>query len=100
LQKGLVGHPIALCNLKKAYFFGHASKELSKIYSNKLKCEDFDLMQDALFASFKDAINCKEDATILLSPSLSSFDQFKSFEERGRLFKELVFKIIKKCNFS
>ncbi len=28
--------------------------------------------------------------TILLSPACSSFDEFKGFEERGRVFKRLV----------
>lgn len=30
------------------------------------------------------------DEVILFSPSSSSFDQFKNFEERGKIFKELV----------
>jgi UDP-N-acetylmuramoylalanine--D-glutamate ligase len=28
--------------------------------------------------------------TILLSPACSSFDMFENFEERGRVFKEIV----------
>lgn len=36
----------------------------------------------------------KEDKeVILLSPATSSFDQFKSFEHRGQVFKELVLEI-------
>ena len=34
---------------------------------------------------------------VLLSPACASFDQFKSFEERGRIFKELVNAHIKKA---
>lgn len=35
----------------------------------------------------------EDEELILLSPATSSFDQFKSFEHRGQVFKELVCKI-------
>jgi len=31
-----------------------------------------------------------EGDTILLSPACASWDQFKSFEDRGNLYKEIV----------
>lgn len=34
---------------------------------------------------------CKKDNTILLSPAASSYDHFKNFEERGKVFQELAF---------
>ncbi|OQY41883.1 MAG: UDP-N-acetylmuramoyl-L-alanine--D-glutamate ligase [Fusobacteriia bacterium 4572_74] len=40
----------------------------------------------------------KKDLTILLSPATSSFDQFKSFEERGKIFKKLVLEKFKEEN--
>ena len=35
----------------------------------------------------------ESDEVILLSPATSSYDQFNSFEHRGKVFKELVLKI-------
>ncbi|WP_321329315.1 UDP-N-acetylmuramoyl-L-alanine--D-glutamate ligase [uncultured Ilyobacter sp.] len=35
-------------------------------------------------------IDLREKNTILLSPATASFDQFKNFEARGKIFKELV----------
>ena len=45
--------------------------------------------------SFEEAIDrCRSKAvaggTVLLSPACASFDMFKDFEDRGRIFKELV----------
>ena len=50
-----------------------------------------DHMSDAFDAAIGRAQESKSDeAVILLSPACSSFDEFKSFEERGRAFKEMV----------
>ncbi|WP_028854798.1 UDP-N-acetylmuramoyl-L-alanine--D-glutamate ligase [Psychrilyobacter atlanticus] len=43
-------------------------------------------------------MDAKKDLTILLSPATSSFDQFKSFEERGKVFKKLVLERFKEKN--
>jgi UDP-N-acetylmuramoylalanine--D-glutamate ligase len=33
--------------------------------------------------------------TILLAPACSSFDMFENFEERGRVFKEIILRLAK-----
>ena len=38
----------------------------------------------------------REDESVILSPACASFDAFKNFEERGRVFKELVLAFDKK----
>lgn len=49
------------------------------------------LMCGTLDAAVSEAAReAKTGETVLLSPACSSFDQFQSYEHRGRLFKELV----------
>lgn len=43
--------------------------------------------EEALAAARKDGIG---NAVVLLSPACASFDQFKNFEERGDMFRDLV----------
>jgi len=40
-------------------------------------------------------IDYEKGTTILFSPASSSFDQFKNYEERGKIFKKLVLEIFK-----
>ena len=44
-------------------------------------------MKEAVDAAYQ---NAKTGDTVLLSPCCASFDLFKNYEDRGRLFKETV----------
>ncbi len=56
-------------------------------FNNIIKVET---LEDAVNVSFA---NADEGETVLLSPACASWDMFKSYEERGRLFKEYVEKL-------
>lgn len=83
-----------LKNVKKAFLFGQAknifAKTLTKTIVSYTLCED---LEDALVKSIEDARKEKDNINILLSPSCASFDQFKNFEHRGNVFKELINKM-------
>lgn len=68
------------------FAFGETKEAFKKIFSNVVIC---DTMQEA----FDKAISCANAKdTIVLSPACASYDQFKSYEERGEIFKEYVLK--------
>lgn len=52
-------------------------------------------MEEALHKAYDMA---SKGDVILLSPACSSFDQFKNFEVRGEIFKELVEQLKEKEN--
>lgn len=70
--------------IKHMYVFGETKDELATIYTDAVKVEN---MKEALNKAYGIA---EEGDVVLLSPMCSSYDQFKNFEERGRIFKDLV----------
>lgn len=73
-----------LNKVKYMFVFGETKDELQTIYPNAIKCID---MKEALTKANEIS---KEGDVILLSPMCSSYDQFKNFEQRGEIFKQLV----------
>ena len=76
-------------HVKKAYLFGDSKEQLAAVFPHHVLA---DTMAMALTLAQKDA---QAGDVIVLSPACASYDQFKSFEERGKIFKELVNHTIK-----
>ncbi len=70
--------------IAKCYSFGQIENVFTEIFSNVKTCET---MEKALDAALAEA---KPGEVILLCPATSSFDQFKNYEVRGEIFKDLV----------
>ena len=75
--------------IKRLITFGETKYQLAEIKENSIICDD---MEEALNRAKEIA---KQNDIVLLSPACSSYDQFKNFEERGDIFKELVRKFNK-----
>ena len=73
-------------HVTKCYSFGEIQDVFQDIFSHVQAC---DTMERALDAALQEA---KSGEVILLCPATSSFDQFKNYEVRGQVFKDLVHK--------
>ena len=73
--------------VKKVYLIGKCAEVFAEAWSEAVDCEVCGTMERAVASAMRDAGNGE---ILLLSPGTASFDQFKSFGERGDVFAELV----------
>ena len=73
--------------VKKVYIIGKCAEKFAEAWSGTVECEISGTMEVAVKNAMRDA---EKGETILLSPGTASFDQFKSFGERGEVFARLV----------
>ena len=77
-------------------FMGADNSKLHKFFDSfGLPIADVDSVQGCISEAVRLA---KEGETVLLSPCCASFDLFSSYEDRGRQFKEEVYKLKKENN--
>ncbi len=80
--------------LKKAKALVLSGEARDKIYAamQQAGCGDFKIVIEPEFdkAVIAAKVLAKDGDIVLLSPSCTSFDAFKNFEERGKRFKEIV----------
>ncbi len=72
--------------VRTIYLIGQASRAMYQAWNGVCPCVECGTLESA-FSNAKNAANAGE--TILLSPGCASFDQFRSFEERGERFGAL-----------
>jgi UDP-N-acetylmuramoylalanine--D-glutamate ligase len=85
-NKGLDLTPLARVTPVKALIaFGESGEEIARL------AERVDVVAPGLSGAFDAAVElASEGDTVLLAPGCASFDEFASYEDRGRRFRELV----------
>ena len=79
--------PVLTERAKKVYLIGRCAESFFAAWSETVNCEICGTLDRAVAAAKRDA---GKGETVLLSPGTASFDQFKSFGERGEKFAQLV----------
>ena len=73
--------------VKKVYLIGQSAEAFFAVWSGAVDCEICGTMEQAVE---KARCEAEKGETVLLSPGTASFDQFKSYGERGDVFARLV----------
>lgn len=74
--------------VKKCIAFGETKDAFQDVFTSTITCET---MKDAL----DEAIHIADEGdVIVLSPACASYDQFTSYEERGKIFKDYVLQYV------
>lgn len=76
-------------HIHQAYLIGESAAGYAGVLSPFLKVTDCGTLEKAFQKAVKDAQSSSEPAIILLAPACASWDQFKSFEHRGDVFRTL-----------
>jgi UDP-N-acetylmuramoylalanine--D-glutamate ligase len=73
--------------VKRVYTIGAAAAKIESQIQGAAEIEHAETLENAVRRASEIAL---EGDVILLAPACASFDQFQSYEHRGRVFKETV----------
>ncbi len=78
---------ILVNRVKRVYLIGKYSQVMASAWQDAVSCCMCAGLKEAIHEAWKEAVSGE---VILLSPGCASFDQFKSFEDRGEQFLNIV----------
>lgn len=77
--------------MRKAYLIGEAAEAFGRTLAGKVVVEQAGTLERAVRVAYEDARkSTAAEPVVLLSPACASFDQFRDFEHRGDVFREMV----------
>ncbi len=81
-------------HVSRLYLIGEASKAMQAAWGDSVECLPCETLGEAVSAAWESA---EPGDTVLLSPACTSFDQFRSFDERGEVFVREVDRLKSGC---
>ncbi len=84
--------PLLKKRVREVLLIGAAAERIAKDLSGVVPLVLAGHLEAAVYQAFRRA---EPGDVVLLAPACSSFDQFENFEHRGRVFKELVYRLEK-----
>jgi UDP-N-acetylmuramoylalanine--D-glutamate ligase len=88
-----VALPQARKKVKQAILIGEAKDKIKQAFKGALPVDYALSMEDAVKKAY---LNAAAGDCVLLSPMCSSFDMFLSYEDRGKVFKKIVNRLIRR----
>jgi UDP-N-acetylmuramoylalanine--D-glutamate ligase len=79
-----------MARVRRGYLIGEAAEAIAAELGHLAPLEHAGSLEVALDAALEAARASGEEAVVLLAPACKSFDQFKSYEHRGDVFRDLV----------
>jgi UDP-N-acetylmuramoylalanine--D-glutamate ligase len=77
--------------IRRAYLIGEAADSFARTLEGRVPYALTRKLESAVESAFADAVrDGHQGAVVLLSPACASFDQFRDFEARGDMFRDLV----------
>lgn len=95
---GIDGLEAYYLNIKQAYLIGDATDRFAAQLDGQLPYQRCETIAQAVRAAYRDAQQSDQPATILLSPSCASFDQYPNFEKRGDDFIDHVQQLLREVS--
>lgn len=79
--------PLVSSGVKRLILLGSAAPKIHRILGKSAPTDRVRDLPEAVDLAFQ---NAESGDVVLLAPACASFDMFENFEERGRIFKQLV----------
>ena len=78
---------LVAARVMKIYAIGSSADQVYNFFNKIVDVEKLETLEDTVNKARNEA---KKNTVVLLSPACASFDMFKSYEHRGKVFKEAV----------